>query len=70
MTYVESLRELATLDVDGAAEKLADEGKAMRARTPAAREALAQSQLTRARKRVAEARTARAEARAALLLED
>ncbi|MCC6619509.1 MAG: hypothetical protein IT341_10785 [Chloroflexi bacterium] len=70
MTYAESLSDLATLDVDGFNERINDESKALRARTRAAQEALASSQIRRARSRLTDARKSRAAARAALLLDE
>lgn len=70
ITYVESLADSATLDVDGANERLNDESKALRARNAAAREALANAQIRRARTRLTDARKSRAAARRALLLDE
>ena len=69
MTYAESLAEMATLDIDGASERLTNESKALNAKTPAAREALAKAQLRDARARLLKAKTTRADVRRALLLD-
>ena len=70
MTFAESLRDTATLDIEGAADRIADESKALSAKSPAAREALARSQINRARRQLSEAKQAREQARAALLLDE
>ena len=70
MTYVESLKDTATLDVQTAADRIADESKALSSKTNAAREALARSQINRARRHLSEAKQARQQAREALLLDE
>ena len=70
LTYVDSLKGTATLDVDSVADRISDERKALSAKTPGAREALARSQINRAAKHLAEAKQARRQAREALLLDE
>ena len=70
MTYAEALKDTATLDIEAAAERISDESKALRAKNSAAREALARSQIHRARKHIQDAKAARKQARDALLLDE
>ena len=70
MTYVESLKDIATLDVKSAKERLDDEKKALSARTAAARESLAKAQIRRAAQQIRTAKQSREQARAALLLDE
>ena len=70
MTYVDALKDTATIDIDSAADRIADESKALSAKSHGAREALARSQINRARRHLSAAKQARQQARAALLLDE
>ena len=70
MTFAESLHDTATLDIETAADRIADESKALSAKTPGAREQLARSQINRARRHLSEAKQARQQAREVLLLDE
>lgn len=70
MTFVDSLKDVATNDVDAAAADLSEQQALLNARNEATRKAIAQNQIHRARKAIAAARKQREEVRRALLLED
>jgi hypothetical protein len=70
ITYVDLLKDSATLDTDQIAEEIADAERDLNAKTAQKREALARSQLARARKRLTDARKQRRELRLAMLLDE
>ena len=70
LTYIDLLRDSATLDVDSIAEDIADAERDLNAKTDSKREALARARLSRARARLREARKQRRELRLALLLDE
>lgn len=70
LTYVELLQDSATLDVDAIGEEITDAERDLNTKTEAQRKALDRSRLTRARRRLSEARKKRRELRLALLLDE
>lgn len=70
VTYVESLRETATLDVEAVRIDIADHQALLNARTEAARRSLASAQIARAKGSLAKSVKKRLQVRRALLLED
>ena len=70
LTYIDLLKESATLDIDHIREEIADAERDLNAKTQAAQEKLARSRIARAKQRLAEAARQRHDLRLALLLDE
>jgi hypothetical protein len=70
ITYVELLKDDATLDVDHIAEEIADAERDLNATNAQGRERLARARIARAKARLTKARKQRTELRHALLLDE
>lgn len=68
--YVELLRDQAVYDLDAVGQRIADDAASLRARSEAARRALAQNQLSRASQKLRTARIHQRTVRQLLLLEE